>query len=107
MPIHTKDLWSLVLDPGQIAPLELAEAIQDQASQDTLDFRTRLLIRDGLEALRKYWGQGRLMAWVAGCPVRGRLESIWHEDLGAPGFPFLGEQLMEPTRPETIQAFLR
>src|SRR5262249_15572302 len=107
MPAYAKDLWSLVLDQKFVAPMELAEAVEDQANQGILDFRTRLLIRDSLDALQRHWGQERLAAWLEGCPVGERIRSIWHEELGAPGFPFLREQLMEPTRPETIRAFLR
>jgi hypothetical protein len=105
MPVRAHDLWSLVLDRQYVDPRELADAVEAQAEEDALDFRTRLLIRDSLEALRDYWGEGRFGEWLANCPARGRLEAIRHEDLGRTGFPFLREQVMEPTRPETIRQF--
>ncbi len=107
MPINSKDLWSLVLDRVQVDPDDLVEAIQAQASEERLDFRTRLLIRDSLETLRRIWDPDRLTTWLQSCPVRQRIEGIWKEDLGPPGFPFLREQLVELTRPETIRQFLR
>jgi hypothetical protein len=107
MPVRTHDLWDLVLNHQWVDPIDLADALQEQAAQDDLDFRTRLLIRDGLDALRSYWGEERCRTWLASLPVRQRLEDIWSADLGRPGFPFLRGQLMDPTRPETVEQFLR
>jgi hypothetical protein len=105
--VQTRDLWSLVLDQLYVDPNELADAIKDQVAQKPLDYRTRLLIRDGVEALNEHWGAARLKRWLTHCPRRGEIEAIRQEDLGPPGFPFLAEQIMEPTRPETINQFLR
>jgi hypothetical protein len=105
--VQTRDLWSLVLDQLYVDPNDLADAIKDQVGQKPLDYRTRLLIRDGVEALSRYWGLARLKAWLTDCPVRDEIEAIRREDFGPPGFPFLVEQIMEPTRPETINQFLR
>lgn len=107
MVAGTKDLWSLVLDQSHVDPRELTEAIVEQVLRGDLDYRTRLLIRDSLNALRRYWGPQRLTSWLAATPVSSTLDSIWHEDLGRVGFPFLDEQIMEPTRPEHIRQFLR
>jgi hypothetical protein len=104
---QTRDLWSLVLDQLYVDPNDLAEAIKDQVGRKPLDYRTRLLIRDGVEALNKHWGAARLQAWLSHCPVRDEVEAIRQEDLGPAGFPYLAEQVMEPTRPETIKQFLR
>lgn len=106
MAVQTRDLWSLILDQPHVDPGELSEAIADQVERNDLDFRSRLLIRDSLNALQVYWGRERLMAWLGARPARDRIESIWHEDLGNPGFPFLKEQIMEPTRSEDIREFL-
>jgi len=107
MTVHTKDLWRLVLGNPQVDPADLAEAVEGQAGQEPLDFRTRLLIRDSIVALQQHWGQRRLKAWLASSPVRRRLEAIWQEDLGSPGFPFLVGQIVETTKPEEVQQFLR
>jgi hypothetical protein len=105
MAVHANDLWSLVLDRQYVDPGELADAVRAQAEVPALDFRTRLLIRDSVEALRTYWGEGRLNEWLKRCPNRGRIEAIRREELGKPGFPFLREQVMEPTRAATLREF--
>jgi hypothetical protein len=107
MATRAPDLWSLVLDRQYVDPAELAEAIQDQVLRGDLDFRSRLLIRDAVVALRQYWGKERLATWLRGCPVGRKIEAIEQEDLGRPGFPFLASQIMEPTKPETVREFLR
>jgi Nucleotidyltransferase of unknown function (DUF6036) len=107
MVAQTKDLWGLVLERHEIDPVDLAEAIQDQAGAEEMDFRTRLLIRDSVVALRNYWGQERLDAWLRGCPTRERIESILRDDLGQPGFPSLLRRVMEITRPEQVREFFR
>jgi len=105
MAVRAHDLWSLVLDRQYVDPRQLADAVEAQAEEESLDFRTRLLIRDSVEALRGYWGERRFRDWVEGCPARDKIEAIRREDLGKPGFPFLRDQVMEPTRPETIRQF--
>jgi len=87
--------------------MELAEAVVDQVRANDLDFRSRLLIRDSLDALQSHWGANRVEAWLSNTPCQLQLEAIWHESLGEPGFPFLKGQLMEPTRPEAIKRMLR
>ena len=105
MAVRAHDLWGLVLDQQNVDPRELADAVEAEAEEDALDFRTRLLIRDSLEALQDYWGGRRFEEWLQKCSTRDRIEAIRNEDLGKPGFPFLREQIMEPTRPETIRQF--
>jgi hypothetical protein len=107
MVTQAKDLWSLVLDQRYVDPRDLAAAVERESREQQLDFRTRLLIRDSLHALGHYWGKERLATWLTHCAERTKIESILHEDLGNPGFPFLREQLMEPTRPEQIERCLR
>jgi hypothetical protein len=108
MAVQTRDLWSLVLDRQQIDPQDLTAAIEDQIIREDLDYRTRVLIRDSVKALRHYWGPERLAAWLKASPVGQRIESIcnqkWDDDRG---FPSLMRRVMDVTRPETIQQFLR
>jgi len=106
-PTTRKDLWELVLDHLYVDPKELSDAVQDQARQDPLDFRTRLLIRDSIDALEKHWGKALLESWIARSPARLKLEAIRREELGARGFPYLEDQLMEPTRREDVETFVR
>jgi hypothetical protein len=103
-----KDLWGLYhyrqgLDPG-----DLVQAIEDQARSGDLDYRTRLLIQESVEALRNYWGETRLSAWLTRSPVRQQLKAILGEHFDEDrGFPSLRRRVMAVTRPETIQAFFR
>jgi hypothetical protein len=107
MATTTEDLWRLVKGRPYVDAAQLAEAIQAAAGQGPLDFRTRLLIRDSLEALRRSWSPRRWDGWLAGSPVRDALQAIWHEDLGEPGFPSLEGRLVTPTDPEDIRRFFR
>lgn len=97
------DLWDLVWGKPSIDPGELAAAIEREAVREDLDIRTKLLIRDGAEALANYWGRER---WAdAGTPRR--VEAIRFEGLGPVKFPSIRERLMERTKPEVIRQFLR
>lgn len=107
MTTLAKDLWSLVRGQQYVAPQDLAEAVEEEVQRPPLDFRTRLLIRDSVEALRHYWGPRRCQEWLAASPVRERIETICAENLGKPGFPYLREQIMEPTDPEDVRRMFR
>jgi hypothetical protein len=101
------DLWSLVKGRPYVDATDLAEAIRDAADHQPLDFRTRLLIRDSLEALQTSWSRDKLSSWLAACPARATLEAIRREDLGGPGFPSLAERIMAATEPEDLRRFFR
>ncbi len=107
MPVLGRDLWSLVSGRPEVDPNDLAEALVGQIERGSLDYRSRLLIRDSVAALRRYWGEERLEAWLADCPVRAEIEAICRESFERPGFPSLGERLMDKTDPEDIRQFLR
>jgi hypothetical protein len=107
MIAQTKDLWTLVHYGPQIDPDDLAGAIEEQVRGEALDYRTRLLIRDSVVALTKYWGEDRFQEWLARCPVRDRISTICQEEFERPGFPSLGRRLMEKTDPEQIRQYLR
>ena len=106
MSAQILDLWSLVQDRQYVDPQELAVALEEQAVQAPLDFRTRLLIRDSADALQRYWGKERFTIWMNGSSACQAIAAICREDLGKPGFPFLGRQIMEATRPETVRQLL-
>src|SRR5262249_10340933 len=76
MAVQAHDLWSLVLDRQWVDPTELADAIVEQVGSNELDYRTRLLIRDSLDALRSYWGPARLQDWLDRSPARQTIDSI-------------------------------
>lgn len=105
MSVAAKDLWTLI-DQRCIDPQEFVEAVEDKVAADDLDYRTKLLIRDGVSALTLHWGQDRVSTWLAASPYGGSIESICREEYERPGFPFLKDQIMEPTDPATIRRLL-
>ncbi len=108
MIAHTKDLWTLALERTHVDPHDLAEAVEAQVVSGDLDYRTRLLIRDSLKALRHYWHEERVAEWLSRSPVGEEIEAIcrgpWECDRG---FPSLMRRVMDVTRPETIREYLR
>ncbi len=101
------DLWDLVWGKPAIDAGQLANAIAREAGREGLDFRTRLLIRDGSQALEDYWGVQRHQGWIRKSGVGARLQTIRDETIGPVGFPYLRESLMERTEPDTIRQLLR
>jgi len=61
-----KELWDLVQTQQHLDPRDLTLAIEDQVIRQDLDYRSCVLIRDSVKALRNYWGPERLSAWLAG-----------------------------------------
>jgi len=106
MPVEAHDLWSLVKGRPQIDPDDLAAAIAEQAGQGSLDYRTRLLIRDSIVALRRFWGDDRLSQWLTASTVKSRIESICREEFEKTGFPSIESRLMEKTDPDDIRSYL-
>jgi hypothetical protein len=91
-----------------VDPTSLAQAIEDELSQEqSLDFRTRLLIRDSTDALEQHRGKSRLEQWLRDSHVRQGIEAIRREPLGELGFPLLKNRLVDKTDPETVREFLR
>jgi hypothetical protein len=107
MAVAEPDLWELTRGRPQVDPARLAAAIERQAGCVDLDFRSRLLIRDGVEALTRHWGRDRVEAWLAKAAYGERINAIRQEDLGQPGFPSLAARLMDATKPDQILQFLR
>lgn len=108
MSLVANDLWELTATGSPwIDPVELARAVEVQIEQPELDFRTRLLIRDSLQALRSFWGEEKFHQWMEDAPHGGRLLEILQSALGEPGFPSLQHRIMSPLQPLTIHQFLR
>jgi uncharacterized nucleotidyltransferase DUF6036 len=105
MPLQTLDLWNLVRKRPQIDPRDLAEAICGEVRHMTLDYRTRLLVRDSVEALRLHWGSERLADWLSDCPEREQIQTICRESFDKIGYPSLRNRLMEKTDPDKIREF--
>ena len=107
MNLAEDDLWTLTWGRPSIDPLALACAVELETGRAVLDFRTRLLIRDSLHALRSAWGAGGLDAWLRASANGEKLTSILHEDLGAPGYLLSGSRIMDAITPETVEQYLR
>jgi hypothetical protein len=107
MRVQTKSLWKLVWGTPQIDAGDLADAVAAQARQDSLDFRTRLLIRDSVQALREYWGTARVSRWLRDCPVRESIERICREVTDEPGFSSIGVRLVDKTDPAVVERLFR
>lgn len=107
MATATLDLWSLVRTRPQIDPHDLADAVAQQASEEPLDYRTRLLIRDSVEALRGYWGQDRVERWLGSLPDGDQLVAICQQAFEEVGFPSIRKRLMDKTEPATIRQYFQ
>jgi len=107
MPGEAKDLWSLALDQVQVDPDDLVEAIEEQVHRGDLDYRSRLLIHDSLDALQRHWGPERLQRWLLQCPHCEQIKTIWASHYDRVGFPSLQRRIMETTRPEQVKQFFR
>jgi hypothetical protein len=107
MTVREHDLWGLVWGKPYIDADDLAAAVEEQSREEGLDYRTRLLIRDSVEALRAYWGERRARTWLAESSARERIEAILDEPFERPGFPTIRSRLVHKTDPEVIEQMLR
>lgn len=108
MVVQTRDLWNVAVDRQWVDAHELAEAVERQALSNDLDYRTRVLIRDSVGALRHYWGPQRCREWLARSSAGTRIEAICKQEFEDDrGFASLRWRVMDVTRPETIQQYLR
>lgn len=101
-----EDLWRLVQGRQYIDPHDLAAAVEDQVARGDLDYRSRVLIRDSVDALRHYWGAERLEDWLEGCPVRQQIQAICSQEFEDDrGFSSLRSRVMDVTQPDTIRQY--
>lgn len=90
------DPWKLVWGEPFIDSQALAIAIEhDLECNICPDFRTRLLVRDAVVAIRSHWGSRRFAKWLATSPVRQQIRAILDEDLGRTGFPAIRRRLVD------------
>jgi hypothetical protein len=107
MALKTLDLWSLVRSRPQIDPQDLADAVVSQAAEEPLDYRTRLLIRDSVDALKNYWGEMKVADWLVQSPWADKLRTICTEEFDEVGFPSIRKRLMDKTDPESIRQYFQ
>src|SRR5262249_24155281 len=107
MVVRPKDLWSLIRHQWVDAQ-ELRAAVEDQVIRQDLDYRSRLLIRDSVKALRHHWGDERVESGLNAVPVGEQIATIcrgpWECDRG---FSSLMERVVDVLTPETIQEYFR
>jgi hypothetical protein len=98
-------LWNLTQKGGSIDPGDLAKAIESALVDPELDERTRLLICEGAMALEKRWGASRFAAWQNANPRIAELRKLNAESESH--FPSLERRVVETTKPEAVERFLR
>src|SRR4051794_14122551 len=58
------ELWAVARQTPHVDAETLARAIEAAVDSEPLDYRTRLLIRDGVRALEAKWGS-RFQSWLS------------------------------------------
>ena len=106
-PTETSNLWRLARSGQPIDAERFASALVDEARAAGTDFRTELLVRDGLDALSRHWGAERTARWLNAQPGSDRLRALWLADHGRAGFPSLTTRIMDATKPGDVLAFFR
>jgi Nucleotidyltransferase of unknown function (DUF6036) len=106
----TIHLWNLVRATPSIDAKSLASAVEN-AANDASDFRTRLLIRDSLQAIEKQWGLQRFNEWLTRSPSKIQFQnicqSISHEAADEHGFPSLQRRIVDAIDPNDIIQYFR
>src|ERR1700712_1849654 len=102
-------LWLFADAVAEVNADALAHAIEGAAEAPSLDYRTRLLIRDGLIALEAHYGTESFLRWLSHLPHRRRIRRIRQsipsgEDRG---FGFLQRNVVDAIKPDTVIQFLR
>ena len=103
-----KDLWALTFGQPWVDAEELSLALERQvADEQQLDARTKLLVRDSLQALSEFWGPERLEVWLARSAGGTVLRKLQKTVVEPPGFPTLNRRLMQKTAPQAVLEMLR
>ncbi len=100
----TLDPWELVWGQPYVDAATLAAAIvQDLRRHPQPDFRTRLLVRDSMRALKVFWGPQQFSRWLQKNDVRHRLQTILQEPLGKTGFHAIRRRLVATLRRDDLE----
>ncbi len=87
MKMSGSDPWELIWGQPYIDSGRLCSAIEQELSQNIPpDTRTRLLIKNAMEALQSYFGTQRFEEWLEQSPAGATIKVIMTENLGEPGF---------------------
>jgi hypothetical protein len=106
-------LWSLAVDRPFVDANALAGAVESAVGDvSSLDYRSRLLVRDAVGALRSHWGDQRFDQWLSRSPARQSIEraadpDYFEKDSDEIGFPSLERRIVDAIEPESIHRFFR
>ena len=95
------ELWSLVSRPGYIDTAALWNALAALGGDAELDYRSRLLVHESMDALATRWGADRLRMELRGALGAETLQKLWLKDFGEVGFPRSGQTSWMPPNPTT------
>ena len=99
------DLWSIAFGRPEIDPVDLSRAVEGLAQERELEYRSRLLIRDSVDALRIFWSAPRVEEWLDGSSNGDVIRNICKEEFDKVGFPLLRKRLVDKTQPESIRQY--
>ena len=102
------ELWSVARQQPQVDANALARAVE-AACTEPLDYRTRLLIRDSISALRDCWGNDCFSRWLEQSSKRMQIEraAAHRSPDDEVAFPYLSRNVVDPIQPETVLQLLR
>jgi hypothetical protein len=109
MPTGVDELWSVAQRPFDVDASALSRAVETAAGQASLDYRTRLLVRDSIAALEAHWGCERFANWFGHSHRRHELTRIRASVQAADdvAFPYLARSIVDAIKPETVMQLLR
>jgi hypothetical protein len=99
--------WQIATRGRAVDAVALLDAATSPEVLNSTDARTRLLARDSLRALQRYWGPHVVDARLLSSANRQQAAAILSHDVEEVGFPTLEANLMKPTEPAQLYAFLR
>jgi len=102
----TADLWHFVQSQHWLDPDELFEAVVQQTLVEGNDYRTRLLIRDSLDALGGHWGKVEFQKRLAKAHVP-KASQVLAEEFERQGFPSIKHRLVKPMNPDFFEKVFR
>jgi hypothetical protein len=108
------ELWTVARGSVHVDADALSRAVEraSVACDEPLDYRTRLLIRDSLHALRSHWGAEQFATWLSRSPQHDDMQRVCDNPatraaLADEGFPTLERRLVTPIEPDAVLQLLR
>src|SRR6266496_3335232 len=103
------ELWAATRNLPHIDANALARAVENAVAADSLDYRSRLLVRDSVRALETHWGKQRFQHWLNQSPNRDRIELAYDAPSKSDevAFPYLASRVMDAIQLETVLQLLR